>query len=81
MFSATNFQEASLERRGVFSAFVLPNVDLKAGAQAAILDDEVSLGMEAMQGGGITVAFSWTWREPPTSPRHWKPVGMFGWSK
>lgn len=50
--SATNFQEASLERRGVFSASVLPNVDLKAGAQAAILDDEVSLGMEAMQGGG-----------------------------
>lgn len=52
MSSATNFQEASLERRGVFLASVLPNVDLKAGAQAAILDDEVSLGMEAMQGGG-----------------------------
>lgn len=45
--SATHFREVSLERRGVFSASVLPtgcNMDLKAGAQVAILDDEVSLG-------------------------------------
>lgn len=42
------------EREGVpFSSFLLPtgsNVDKRAGAQAAILDDEVNLEMEAMQG-------------------------------
>lgn len=44
----------SLKGRGHLSSFLLPpgwNIDIKSGAQAAILDHEVDLGMEAIQGG------------------------------
>ena len=76
MSSATDFQEVSLERRGVFSAFALPtgcNVVLKAGAQAAILDHEVSLGTEATRGGGRE-----QWHEPRASRTSLETRGDIG---
>lgn len=49
--------ERSLKRRGMpFSPFLFPVVwsaDVMAGIEAAILDSEVNLRMEAMQGGAI----------------------------